>query len=176
MPRDTFTICVICSGLFGPRASTAKWPVGTRPTALRSGFGWVVRSHDVTYRAAAMAGDELTIRTWVSDIARFASRRKYVICRPVDQAILARVETRWVYVDLTRAPSGRHSRSCRFPDRGVRSRPRSSLGVEPWRTVMASQRVPNERQACCPDRVSPPGRWRQLAGVCGGGHAREVDD
>ena len=69
--------------------------------ALRQGVGWVVRSHDVTYRAAALAGDQITVRTWVSEIAKFASRRKYLICRPKDQTILARVETRWVYVDLT---------------------------------------------------------------------------
>ena len=69
-------------------------------TALKDGFGWVVRNHDVTYRAAAMEGDEIIIRTWLSDIQRFASRRKYVICRPRDQAVLARAATRWVYVDL----------------------------------------------------------------------------
>jgi acyl-CoA thioester hydrolase len=69
--------------------------------ALEDGFGWVVRNHDVTYRAAALAGDEITVRTWVSDIAKFASRRKYLVCRPADQTVLARVETRWVYVDLS---------------------------------------------------------------------------
>jgi acyl-CoA thioester hydrolase len=69
--------------------------------ALEQGFGWVVRSHDATYRAAAMAGDKIVVRTWVNEIARFASRRKYLICRPLDKTVLARVETRWVYVDLT---------------------------------------------------------------------------
>lgn len=69
--------------------------------ALRDGFGWVVRSHDATYRAAAMAGDYVTVRTWVSEIAKFASRRKYLVCRPEDRTVLARVETRWVYVDLS---------------------------------------------------------------------------
>ena len=82
----------------GEHSKAAGWDAAT---ALQDGFGWVVRSHEVTYRAAAMAGDEILIRTWVSDIARFASRRKYAICRPLDQAILTRVETRWVYVDLS---------------------------------------------------------------------------
>ena len=66
---------------------------------LQRGFGWVVRSHDVKYRAAATEGDQILVRTWVSDIAKFASRRKYVVCRPADQTVLCRVETRWVYVD-----------------------------------------------------------------------------
>lgn len=68
--------------------------------ALRRGYGWVVRDHEVTYRAAAVEGDEVIVRTWVSEIARFASRRKYVVCRPADQTVLTRVQTRWVYVDL----------------------------------------------------------------------------
>lgn len=70
--------------------------------ALKDGLGWVVRSHNIVYRAAAVAGDALVIRTWVSDVSRFASMRKYAICRPSDQTVLARVETRWVYIDLHR--------------------------------------------------------------------------
>jgi acyl-CoA thioester hydrolase len=69
--------------------------------ALKRGFGWVVRSHEVTYRAAALADDEITVRTWVGEIAKYASRRRYLICRPADQTLLAKVETRWVYVDLS---------------------------------------------------------------------------
>ena len=72
------------------------------PSELERGFGWVVRSHDITYRAAAVAGDKIVVRTWVSEVAKFASRRKYVIYRPADEMVLARVETRWVYVDLTK--------------------------------------------------------------------------
>lgn len=71
-------------------------------TALDNGLGWVVRSHEVTYRAAALAGDQLVVRTWVSDVNRYASTRKYAIYRPADKALLAKVETRWVFVDLKR--------------------------------------------------------------------------
>lgn len=82
----------------GAHTRAAGWD---QKAELEQGFGWVVRQHDVTYRAAAMAGDEIVIRTWVQDVARFASRRRYLICRPADQSLLARVETRWVYVDLS---------------------------------------------------------------------------
>ncbi|MEM0924549.1 MAG: acyl-CoA thioesterase [Planctomycetota bacterium] len=68
--------------------------------ALKRGVGWVVREHKVQYRAAAFGGDEVIVRTWVHDMQRFASTRKYVICRPADTTLLARVETRWVFVDL----------------------------------------------------------------------------
>ncbi len=68
--------------------------------ALAEGIGWVVRSHEVTYRAAAVAGDELVIQTWISEATPFAVRRRYLVCRPADRQVLARVETRWVLVDL----------------------------------------------------------------------------
>lgn len=70
--------------------------------ALERGLGWVVRAHDITYRAAALANDEILIRTWVSDISRYASVRQYAICRPIDRTVLARASTRWVFVDLKR--------------------------------------------------------------------------
>lgn len=68
--------------------------------ALKQGIGWVVRSHDVTYRAAARADDDVIIQTWISEVTPVAVRRRYVICRPADQQILAKIETRWVLVDL----------------------------------------------------------------------------
>ncbi|TWT92387.1 acyl-CoA thioesterase [Stieleria varia] len=82
--------------------------------ALADGLGWVVRGHEVTYRAAAVAGDEIVVRTWVSEIQRFASRRKYVICRPADRTVLARVETRWVFVDL------RNHKALAIPDAALK--------------------------------------------------------
>ena len=35
---------------------------------LARGVGWVVREHKIQYRLAALAGDELVIRTWVHDL------------------------------------------------------------------------------------------------------------
>lgn len=64
------------------------------------GSGWVVRSHEVVYRLAAMEGDEIVIRTWVAEIARHAAVRRSVICRMSDRKVLARVRSRWVMVDL----------------------------------------------------------------------------
>ncbi len=68
--------------------------------ALKQGVGWVVRSHDIVYRAAAFAGDELTILTWISEMNDVAITRRYWITRPSDQQVLAKVATKWVFVDL----------------------------------------------------------------------------
>jgi len=70
----------------------------------RLGAGWVVRTHTIKYLQSALAGDEITVRTWVADLSRFASTRKYRIVRRRDEVVLASSETQWVLVDLaTRA-------------------------------------------------------------------------
>lgn len=77
--------------------ATSGWDAAA---ALASGLGWVVRDHLVTYRAAAFGGDEIIVRTWVSEIHRYACTRSYLICRPADRKLLCRASTRWVFVDL----------------------------------------------------------------------------
>ncbi|WP_404306685.1 acyl-CoA thioesterase [Neorhodopirellula lusitana] len=79
--------------------ATAGWDAAS---ALSEGFGWVVRDHEITYRVAAVADQEIVVRTWVSEISRYSSTRKTLVCRPADQKVLARISTRWVYVDLKR--------------------------------------------------------------------------
>lgn len=64
------------------------------------GYGWVVREHDITYRAAALADDAIVVRTWISETSRHAVRRRYLIVRPADQTVLARASTRWVMIDM----------------------------------------------------------------------------
>ena len=68
--------------------------------ALQLGIGWVVRSHDITYRAAAFARDEIIVQTWISELSAVTVNRRYVIFRPQDRRVLARVCTRWAFVDL----------------------------------------------------------------------------
>jgi acyl-CoA thioester hydrolase len=95
--------------------------------AHRRGVGWVVREHSIQYRAAAFAGDSIVVRTWVADMQRFASRRKYVIGRPRDRSVLARVETRWVFVDL------REHKVMAIPEEACRGlRVRAEAPPLPW--------------------------------------------
>ena len=100
--------------------------------ALSDGLGWVVREHEIKYRAAAVAGDEIVVRTWVSEIQKYASMRKYIVCRPADETVLARVETRWVFVDL------RNHKALAIPDEAKRLlvipelAPRPPWEAPPW--------------------------------------------
>jgi acyl-CoA thioester hydrolase len=78
--------------------STAQgWPP-QRYRELRA--GWVVRSHHIEYLLPAFAGEELIVRTWVSDFRKISSLRKYEIIRLRDSALLAVAETNWVFFGL----------------------------------------------------------------------------
>ncbi len=70
----------------------------TRATST-AGATWVVRTHKIEYLKPAFAGDRVTVVTWVSNLRRVQSLRKYKIFRPADKALLAEGETDWVFVD-----------------------------------------------------------------------------
>jgi acyl-CoA thioester hydrolase len=77
---------------------------GTNPMQL-VGATWVVREHKIEYLLPAFAGEEIEIRTWVENIRRVRSLRKYEFVRKSDARILVKGETDWVFVDLkTGAP------------------------------------------------------------------------
>jgi acyl-CoA thioester hydrolase len=89
------------------RHFTAVGGVNAMRTA---GATWVVRSHRIEYRSPVFAGDRVQVRTWVVDLRRVRSLRRYEFVRVTDGALLARGETEWVLVD---AVSGR---PCSIPE------------------------------------------------------------
>ena len=73
------------------------WP-GERYREL--GVGWVVRSHAIEYLQPAYAGDDVVVRTWVADMKKATSLRRYQIVRRGDDALLAEAFTNWVFVNF----------------------------------------------------------------------------
>lgn len=61
---------------------------------------WVVREHKIEYLLPAFAGEEIEIRTWVENIRRVRSLRKYEFVKRADGKILVKGETDWVFVDV----------------------------------------------------------------------------
>lgn len=61
---------------------------------------WVVREHKIEYLLPAFAGEEIEIKTWVENIRRVRSLRKYEFVRKSDGRVLVRGETEWVFVDV----------------------------------------------------------------------------
>ena len=71
---------------------------GVHPMQL-VGATWVVREHKIEYLLPAFAGEEIEIRTWVEEVRRVRSLRKYEFVRKSDGKTLVKGETDWVFVD-----------------------------------------------------------------------------
>jgi acyl-CoA thioester hydrolase len=63
--------------------------------------GWFAREHRIEYLIPAYEGDEIEIRTWISDWKRVRAQRKYEFIRKSDGKLIVKGETQWVYVELT---------------------------------------------------------------------------
>jgi acyl-CoA thioester hydrolase len=72
---------------------------GGIPPTLALGATWVVRSHTIEYLRPAFAGDRIEVRTWVANIRRARSLRRYRFVRLPDGKLLVKGETDWVFVD-----------------------------------------------------------------------------
>ena len=79
--------------------------IGGIPITQAIGATWVVRSHNIEYLRPAFAGDRLEVQTWVANIRRVRSLRRYRFIRLSDGKLLVKGETDWVFVDAkTGAP------------------------------------------------------------------------
>lgn len=61
---------------------------------------WVVREHRIEYLLPAFEGEEIEIKTWVENIRRVRSMRKYEFVRTSDNKVLVKGETDWVFVEV----------------------------------------------------------------------------
>jgi acyl-CoA thioester hydrolase len=73
--------------------------LGGVPPTQAIGATWVVRSHTIEYLSPAFAGDEIEVRTWVVNLRRVRSLRRYEFIRKSDGKLLVKGETDWVFVD-----------------------------------------------------------------------------
>lgn len=64
------------------------------------GAGWVVRSHHIEYLQAAFADDEIVVRTWVANLKKVTSLRRFKIIRLTDgkETVLAIAATDWAFI------------------------------------------------------------------------------
>jgi acyl-CoA thioester hydrolase len=72
---------------------------GCTRESLAAGGTWVVRTHQIEYLSPVFAGDTVTVLTWVSNILKVRSLRKYKFIRTEGQILAARAETNWVFVN-----------------------------------------------------------------------------
>lgn len=73
------------------------------PAESRETIGWVVRRHEIDYRAPAVLGEEIVLRTWVGQAVRLTFERLTEIRRRRDDQLLASARTLWVPIDAKTA-------------------------------------------------------------------------
>lgn len=64
------------------------------------GAGWVVRTHQIEYLQPAFARDPIVVHTWVADLKKVTSLRRYKIVRqaPDKEITLAVASTDWAFI------------------------------------------------------------------------------
>ena len=66
---------------------------------LELGGTWVAKSHAIEYKKPAFENDELQMKTWIEEIGKIMSTRRYEITRPDDGAVILEGKTEWVFVN-----------------------------------------------------------------------------
>ncbi|RRS32223.1 MAG: 4-hydroxybenzoyl-CoA thioesterase [Epsilonproteobacteria bacterium (ex Lamellibrachia satsuma)] len=66
---------------------------------LELGGTWVAKSHNIEYKRPAFENDELQMETWVEEIGKIMSIRRYILTRPSDNTLICEGKTEWVFVD-----------------------------------------------------------------------------
>jgi acyl-CoA thioester hydrolase len=66
---------------------------------IELGGTWVAKSHTIEYKKPSFENDELLMKTWIEDIGKLMSIRRYELTRQSDNALICEGKTEWVFVD-----------------------------------------------------------------------------
>ena len=66
---------------------------------LEFGGTWVAKSHNIEYKKPSFLNDELQMKTWIEDIGKILSIRRYELTRLSDGVVILEGKTEWVFVD-----------------------------------------------------------------------------
>ena len=86
-------------------AAVAHWHA-VAPAADQAKLFWIVTRHEIDYKQAAYAGDDIVARTWVGAATRIRFERHTEVLRARDALVLAVARTIWIPIDVqTRRPA-----------------------------------------------------------------------
>jgi len=66
---------------------------------LKLGGTWVAKSHNIEYKKPSFENDNLEMETWIEEIGKLLSTRRYKLTRVSDDALICEGKTEWVFVD-----------------------------------------------------------------------------
>ena len=87
-------------------AASAHWRA-VASAESQAAVAWVALRHEIDYKAPAVLGDEVLVRTWIGRAEGLSFERHTEVRRASDGRVLARARTVWCPVD---ARSGRPRR------------------------------------------------------------------
>lgn len=73
------------------------WPM---ERYIERGMAFVARSHSIQYVRQTRRADPVVVVTWVAEMSRIRSLRRYEIRHAADRGLLARAETDWAFIDI----------------------------------------------------------------------------
>lgn len=79
-------------------AAAAHWQALTTPE-IRAEVGWALLRHEIDYKAPALAGDTVRVRTEVGHLEGLTFERLTTIHRVGDDRLLARSRTLWAPIN-----------------------------------------------------------------------------
>ena len=79
-------------------AATTHWEA-VASVEMQAAIVWVVLRHEIDYKIAARADDEVLLRTWVGKASRLTFERFTEIVRRTDRQLLAHARTLWCPVN-----------------------------------------------------------------------------
>jgi acyl-CoA thioester hydrolase len=65
----------------------------------RVGGMFVVRRHEIDYRAQAMLGDDLICVTWIESMVKATAVRRHFVLRADDRSVVAQGRNEWAFID-----------------------------------------------------------------------------
>ena len=69
------------------------------PNELKAGILWVVKNHNIDYVSAAVLGDEILIKTYISETKGAISVRRVEMYNDKTNQLLVRSHTEWVLLN-----------------------------------------------------------------------------
>ena len=105
--------------------AVAHW-MHAAPEELRRDLLWVVRRHEVDYKASALLGEQLLLRTWIEQASRLTFQRRTQVIRAGDERVLVRALTTWCPIDVNSRklrPVSDAVRRCFFAERSEAEAP-----------------------------------------------------
>ena len=79
--------------------ATAHWRA-VASLQTQETIGWVVLRHEIDYKAPAILGDEIVLRTWVGKATRLTFERFTEIRRNRQGALLSKARTLWCPINM----------------------------------------------------------------------------